>query len=250
MTEHLLHERDGAVLTLRLNRPDKKNALTGAMYTSMAEGLRAAATDDSIRAVMIAGGSDFTAGNDLADFAKAGSGGPRPGAAFEFLQAIRVFPKPVVAGVRGVAIGIGTTMLLHCDAVVTARDAKLQMPFARLGLVPEGGSSVLLARRVGQARASWWLLSGEAFSGATAAEAGLALESVDDGAVEATARRYADQLAALPPGAVAESKRLLREPLMPMLEAAMDAERVAFSARLQTPEAQAIFASFFAKKAG
>ncbi len=250
MTEHLLHERDGALLTLRLNRPDKKNALTGAMYLGMADGLRAAAADDSIRAVIIAGGSDFTAGNDLADFARAGDGGPRPGAAFEFLQVIRSFPKPLVAGVRGVAIGIGTTMLLHCDVVVTARDAKLQMPFVRLGLVPEGGSSVLLARRVGQARANWWLLSGEAFSGASAAEAGLALETVDDNAVDATARRYAEQLATLPPGAYAESKRLLREPQAVELEAVMDAERAAFSARLQTPEAQAIFAGFFARKAG
>jgi enoyl-CoA hydratase/carnithine racemase len=248
MTEHLLRERDGATLTLRLNRPEKKNALTPAMYDGLAQGLRDAAADDGVRVVLIAGGADFTAGNDLADFAKAGDGTTRPSSAFEFLRVIRTFEKPVVAAVRGVAIGIGTTMLLHCDAAVAARDAKFQMPFARLGLVPEGGSSLLLAQRVGQARANWWLLSGEAFSGAEAAEAGLALRAVDDAAVEAEAARLAAQLAALPPGALAETKRLLRGPQAATLEAVMDAERASFSARLKTPEAQAIFAAFFERK--
>ncbi len=248
MTEHLLRERDGAVLTLRMNRPEKKNALTPAMYDGLAAGLREAAGDDAVRVVLIAGGADFTAGNDLADFARAGDGTTRPASAFEFLRVIRTYEKPVVAAVRGVAVGIGTTMLLHCDAAVAVRDARLQMPFARLGLVPEGGSSLLLAQRVGQARANWWLLSGEAFSGAAAAEAGLVLHAVEDAAVEAEARRLAEALAALPPGALAESKRLLRAPQAAVLEAVMDAERESFSARLKTAEAQAIFAAFFERR--
>jgi enoyl-CoA hydratase/carnithine racemase len=139
MTEHLHKSFEGGVLTLRLTRPEKKNALTRAMYDGLAQGLHVAATHDETRVVIIAGGADFTAGNDLADFAAVEADKPRPGAAFDFLEQIRAFPKPVVAAVRGVAVGIGTTMLLHCDAVVVAKQARLQMPFSRLALVPEGG---------------------------------------------------------------------------------------------------------------
>ena len=156
---------EGGVLTLRLNRPEKKNALSREMYAALTDGLASAAADDAARAVLLAGGEDFTAGNDIADFAAdgaAGDGGPqRTGAALDFLEVLVGFPKPVVAAVRGVAIGIGTTLLLHCDASVAARNARLQMPFTRLGLVPEAGSSLLLAARIGQARASWMLMGGE-----------------------------------------------------------------------------------------
>ena len=248
MTEHLKKSFEGGVLTLRLDRPEKKNALTRGMYDAMAEGLAAAATHEETRVVILAGGADFTAGNDLSDFATVERGRERPGAAFGFLEQIRAFPKPVVAAVRGVAVGIGTTMLLHCDAVVVARQARLQMPFSRLALVPEGGSSLLLASRVGSALASWWLMSGEAFSGEEAARAGLALRAVEDGQVEAEAVAIAAQLAALPAGALAETKRLLREPLREELDAVMAAERESFSRQLLTPEAQAVFAAFLARK--
>jgi len=150
--------------------------------------------------------------------------------------------------VRGVAVGIGTTMLLHCDAVVVAKQARLQMPFARLALVPEGGSSLLLAQRVGTALANWWLMSGEAFSGEEAMRAGLALRAVEDAQVEAEAVTIAAQLAGLPPGALAETKRLLRAPMREALEAVMAEERVAFSQQLRSPEAQAVFAAFLARK--
>lgn len=246
----ILSHTEGGVCTLTLNRLQRKNSLTAAMYAALADALEHARDDAAVRVVVLQGHETvFSAGNDIGDFL-ATPPTSQDAPVFRFLRAISTFAKPLVASVCGPAVGIGTTMLLHCDVVVTARDAKLQMPFVRLGLVPEGGSSVLLARRVGQARANWWLLSGEAFSGASAAEAGLALETVDDDAVDATARRYAEQLATLPPGAYAESKRLLREPQAVELEAVMDAERAAFSARLQTPEAQAIFAGFFARKAG
>jgi enoyl-CoA hydratase/carnithine racemase len=197
---------EGGVLTLRLNRPEKKNALSREMYAALTDGLASAAADDAARAVLLAGGEDFTAGNDIADFAAdgaAGGGGPlRTSAALDFLEVLIRFPKPVVAAVRGVAIGIGTTMLLHCDAAVAARTARLQMPFTRLGLVPEAGSSVALAARIGQARAQWMLLSGDAVDGERRRREGLVTRAVDDAEVEGRAAAMAGQLAALPPGAV------------------------------------------------
>jgi enoyl-CoA hydratase/carnithine racemase len=244
---------EGGVLALRLNRPEKKNALSREMYAALTDGLASAAADDAARAVLLAGGEDFTAGNDIADFAAdgaaGGGGGPlRTSAALDFLEALVRFPKPVVAGVRGVAIGIGTTLLLHCDASVASRTARLQMPFTRLGLVPEAGSSLLLAARIGQARASWMLLSGDAVDGETAVREGLVTRAVEDDEVEAAAAAMATQLAALPPGAVAETKRLLRAPHAAALAEAMERERAAISERLRSAEARAIFAAFLNRK--
>ena len=245
---------EGGVLTLRLHRPEKKNALSREMYGGLSEGLRSAAGEDAVRAVLLAGGDDFTAGNDIADFAAdaadgGGGNGPlRTGAALDFLDVLIRFPKPVVAAVRGVAIGIGTTLLLHCDAAVVACTARLQMPFTRLGIVPEAGSSLVLAMRVGQARASWMLLSGDAVDGETAARDGLVTRAVEDAEVEETAAVMAGQLAALPPGAVAETKRLLREPFAAALKDAMERERTAISERLRSAEARAIFDAFLNRK--
>jgi enoyl-CoA hydratase/carnithine racemase len=248
MSDHVLIERADAVLTIRLNRPEKKNALTRAMYNAMAEGLRQAAADDAVRVVMLAGGADFTAGNDIADFAAAGQRtADDPGAAFAFLETIVAFEKPVVAAVRGNAVGIGTTVLLHCDVVVVSETARLMMPFTKLALVPEAGSSLLLPARVGAARANWWLLAGAGFGGKEAAEAGLALAAVPDDQVEAAAAQRAAALAALAPGAVQESKRLIRAPHAAAVKAAMEAERVSFSDRLRSAEAQAAFAAFLRK---
>ncbi|MBS7810109.1 enoyl-CoA hydratase-related protein [Roseococcus pinisoli] len=248
MSEHVLIERDGTVLTIRLNRPDKKNALTREMYNAMGEALSQAAGDDGVHAVILAGGQDFTAGNDLKDFASVGDRpAGEPGSAFNFLENIVAFPKPVIAAVRGYAVGIGTTMLLHCDVVVASETARLQMPFTRLGLVPEAGSSLLLAGRVGVAKANWWLLSGAQISGAEAAASGLASRAVPDNEVDPAALEMAKTLAALPPGAMAETKRLVRAPQAAALAEVMAAERVAFGERLRTEEAQAIFASFLKK---
>ena len=250
MTEHVLIERDGAILTIRLNRPEKKNALTRAMYQAMGAGLRQAAAEEAVHVVVLAGGADFTAGNDIGDFAQAGARDPKdPGAAFDFLEAIIGFEKPVVAAVRGNAVGIGTTMLLHCDVVITSETARLMMPFTRLALCPEAGSSLLMPARVGPARAHWWLLASAGFSGAEAAQAGLATRAVPDAEVEASAAQMAATLAALPPGSVQESKRLIRAPHAEALRQAMAAERVSFGERLRSPEAQAAFAGFL-KKAG
>jgi enoyl-CoA hydratase/carnithine racemase len=250
MTEHVTTAQDGAVLTIRMNRPEKKNALTRAMYSAMAAALRGAAGDDAVRIVMLAGGEDFTAGNDIADFAAVGERrSDDPGAAFDFLEAMVAFPKPVVAAVRGNAVGIGTTMLLHCDVAVVAENARLMMPFTKLALVPEAGSSLLLPARVGPARAAWWLLSGAAFPGSEAAAAGLATRAVPDNEVEPAARQMAEQLAALAPGALIESKRLIRAPHAAAVKAAMEAERDSFRERLRSAEAQAAFAAFLSRKA-
>jgi len=240
------------VLALRLNRPEKKNALSREMYGALSDGLRSAAEDVAVRAVLLAGGEDFTAGNDIADFAADGgtSEGPlRTSAALDFLEILVRYPKPVVAAVRGVAIGIGATLLLHCDASVAARTARLQMPFTRLGIVPEAGSSLLLAMRIGQARAQWMLMSGDAVDGETAAREGLVTRAVEDAEVEDTAAAMAAQLAALPPGALADTKRLLRAPHAEALAEAMDRERAAISERLRSAEARAIFAAFLNRKA-
>jgi enoyl-CoA hydratase/carnithine racemase len=252
MSEHVRSALKDGVLTLRLDRPEKKNALTGAMYGALSAGLRRAAEEDAVRVVLLAGGTDFTAGNDINDFAgdTAGERAPRTSAAFDFLELLATTPKPVVAAVRGFAIGIGTTMLLHCDASVAAQDARLQMPFTRLGIVPEAGSSLALADFVGRARASWLLLSGEAMDGAAAEAAGLVTRAVPDDEVEPTAAAMALSLAAVPPGALAETKRLVREPHRAALAEAMQRERAAFAARLKTAEAQAIFAAFLAKSKG
>ncbi|HYI85180.1 MAG TPA: enoyl-CoA hydratase-related protein [Acetobacteraceae bacterium] len=244
---------EGGVVTLRLNRPEKKNALTREMYAALSDGLRSAAEDEATRVLLLAGGEDFTAGNDIADFAAdaaAGSGGGqlRTSAALDFLEAVTTFPKPIVAAVRGVAIGIGTTLLLHCEAAIASRTARLQMPFTRLGIVPEAGSSLLLAARVGQARATWLLMSGDAVDGETAAREGLVTRAVDDAEVEETANAMAAQLAALPPGAVADTKRLLRAPYAQSLAEAMERERAAISERLRSAEARAMFDAFLNRK--
>jgi len=239
-------ETSGTVRVLRLDRPEKKNALTQAMYAALSAGLAAAEADPAVRAVVLAGGADFTAGNDLADFA--GTRGDGPSEAFRFLQALRRFGKPLLAAVRGHAVGIGTTLLLHCDATVAAQDARLLMPFTKLGLVPEGGSSLLLARRVGAARARWWLMAAAPIGGQEAAAAGLVTQAVPDGEVEATAMAMAEALAALPPEALRETKRLLRAPDEAALDAAMDAEFTAFAERLRSEEAQAVFRAFLSRK--
>jgi enoyl-CoA hydratase/carnithine racemase len=254
MTEHVRTSQDGAVAVIRLARPEKKNALTRAMYEGMAHAIATAEADAATHVILLAGGADFTAGNDIADFAAdaaAGSGdGPlRTSAALDFLEALVRFPKPVVAAVRGVAIGIGTTLLLHCDASVASRTARLQMPFTRLGLVPEAGSSLLLAARIGQARATWMLMGGDAVDGDTAARDGLVTRAAEDAEVENTAAAMAAQLAALPPGAVADTKRLLRAPHASALAEAMERERAAISERLRSAEARALFEAFLNRKA-
>lgn len=236
--QEVLIERDEGLLTLRLNRPDKLNALTGAMYLRLAEVLQAAAEDARVRAVLLAGSdSCFTSGNDLADFLAAPPSGP-DSPVRRFMRALAAFPKPLVAAVNGPAVGIGSTLLLHCDLVYVGRHASLRMPFVALGLCPEFGASLLLPQRIGRVRAAELLLLGEALSGERAAEWGLANAALEDGAaVFEHARGQALRFAALAPQAVATSKRLLKAPQAAALEAVIEAECVLFAERLRSPEA-------------
>ncbi|MEO9334406.1 enoyl-CoA hydratase [Ectopseudomonas guguanensis] len=249
MSEYLHIERDGGLLTLRMHRPDKKNALTRAMYAGMAEVLDQAAADPSVRVVLLTGGEQcFTSGNDVADFIQAPPTGLNS-EVFQFMRALFEFPKPVVAAVAGPAVGIGTTLLLHCDLVYVARDAQLKMPFVNLGLCPEYGSSLILPRLLGHARAAELLLLGEAFSGQQAAEWGIANQALDDGAATlAKAREMALRFLELASSAVADSKRLMRAPDREQLRKVIEEEGALFGQRLRSPEAVEALTAFMQRR--
>lgn len=248
MTQAIVVEREGAVLTLRLNRPDKKNALTREMYSHLAHALEQADADDSVHVVLICGSAEcFTSGNDIADFLQqppADMDSP----VFRFMRSLLECRKPVVAAVAGAAVGIGTTLLLHCDLVYVSGDARLRMPFVNLGLSPEFGSSLLLPQLLGQARAAELLLLGEGFSGEQAATWGLANAALPGGvAVLEKARDAAQRLAALAPAAVQDSKRLMKTPGREQLRQVIEDESWLFIQRLNSPEAQAALSGFISK---
>jgi len=236
------------VATIEIARPEKKNALTLAMYEAMAEALRAAQADAAVRAVLICGQPGiFTSGNDLEDFVQRPPQG-QDSPVLRFMEALLDCDKPVVAAVTGAAIGIGMTMLLHCDFVYVSDEARLAMPFVGLGLVPEFGASLLVPQRLGTARAAEKLLLGDPFTGSEAAELGLATAVLPAGEVVNQARRVAERFNQLPPQAVRETKRLMRAPQRESLRAAMAAEAEQFAARLRSPEAQEAIQAFFQKR--
>ncbi len=241
------------VATIEIARPEKKNALTTAMYQAMADALRAANADGAVRAVLITGQPGiFTSGNDLEDFMQRppGQGGSNVGDSpvFQFMQALIDCEKPVVAAVTGAAIGVGTTMLLHCDLVYISDEARLVMPFTSLGLVPEFASSLLLPQIVGRVRAAEKLLLGDPFTGADAVECGLANAVLPAGEVLNHARRVAERFNGLPPGAVRNAKRLLRAPQREAVLQTIRAEGAVFAQALQSPEAKEAFQAFFQKR--
>ena len=241
VVEEIAVTSQNGVGCIRIDRPSKKNALTTGMYGAMADALASFADDDAIRAVIIRGGADFTAGNDLQDFMTASMSG----ISFEdlpvlrFLGALRDFQKPVVAAVRGNAVGIGTTLLLHCDVIVASPTARFRLPFAQLGLVPEAASSYLLPLTVGRTRASWLLLAGEFFSSDEALAMGLITKIAGDDEVDGVADELAAKLAAMPPIALRETKRLMREPTSDQVQRQMDAETALFTQRLGSDEFRA-----------
>ncbi|MBT2337980.1 MULTISPECIES: enoyl-CoA hydratase [Pseudomonas] len=245
MTHTLLHDRERGLLTLRLNRPDKKNALTRAMYSQLAQALATADADPQIRAVLLTGSIDcFTAGNDILDFLEQPPN-DLDNPVFQFMLKLLECRKPVIAAVAGPAVGIGTTMLLHCDLVYVSRDARLRMPFVNLGLCPEFGSSLILPRLLGQARAAQLLLLGEGFSGEQAAAWGLASEALESGeAALAKAREVALRFESLPPEAMRVSKQLMKAPDREALRRAIEEEGALFIQRLRSPEAMAALLGF------
>ena len=247
--DEIVASADAGIGTIRIERPAKKNALTTGMYAAMTAALQAFEHDDSVRAVVIAGGTDFTAGNDLVDFTRVSASGDRSAldAIVEFLTRLCDFPKPLVAAVRGNAVGIGTTMLLHADAVVAATSARFALPFVQLGLVPEAGSSLLLPLIAGRMRANWLLLAGEFFGADEAFAAGMVTTVVADDRVEETAGAMAAQLASLPPVALRETKRLLRETIAKDVRGQMDAEFAAFADRLVSDEFRTAVAGALAR---
>lgn len=246
MSEILTAQADG-ILTITFNRPDKKNALTSAMYAVLADALEAAETDNAVRVILFAGnGGAFTAGNDLQDFLNnppQGEGSP----VFRFLRAISTASKPMVAAVSGVAVGVGSTMLLHCDLVYAGESAKFSFPFVNLALVPEAASSLLLPNLIGHQRAAELLLLGEPFTPATAKEYGIVNAVFADDRLLAEATAVARKLAAKPPSAMKLSKQLMRAPKGD-IAGQMAAEGVHFRAQLQSAEAREAMTAFFEKR--
>jgi enoyl-CoA hydratase/carnithine racemase len=236
------------VAVIEIARPEKKNALTQAMYTAMSEAIAAADADAAIRALLITGQPGiFTSGNDLEDFMmRPPQGEDSP--VFQFMKALADCGKPVVAAVTGAAIGIGTTMLLHCDLVYVSDEARLAMPFVSLGLVPEYASSLLFPQRVGHVKAVEHLLLGDPFTGEMAVEMGIANAVLPAGEVVNHARRMAERFNALPPGAVRESKALMRRGQKALVQETIAVEGEIFGKRLRSPEAMEAFQAFFQKR--
>ncbi|MCE2658573.1 MAG: enoyl-CoA hydratase [Rubrivivax sp.] len=240
------------VATIEIARPEKKNALTMAMYTAMSEALDAAREDKAVRAVLITGQPGiFTSGNDIEDFMQRppGQGSESMDSpVFRFMQSLLACDKPVVAAVTGAAIGIGTTMLLHCDFVYVSDEARLAMPFVSLGLVPEFASSLLVPQLMGHRRAAEKLLLGDPFSAEQAVECGIANAVLPASEVLPYARRMAERFNALPPGAVREAKQLMRAPQREQMLQVIRAEGEKFGKRLRSPEAMEAFQAFFQKR--
>ena len=238
------------MLTLTLDRADKKNAITQAMYSAMAEATERARTDEAVRVLLLrAEGDNFSAGNDIGDFIALGSQGAGPGemAVFRFLKALADLDKPAVAAVKGRAVGIGLTMLLHCDLVVAAEDALLSVPFVNLALAPEAASSLLLPAAIGHQRAFELFALGEPLDGRTALAWGLANRAVPADQVEATAADLAAKVAARAPNSIRKTKRLMRD--AEGLWALMQREGEAFGSQMRSPEAMEAFTAFTQKRA-
>jgi enoyl-CoA hydratase/carnithine racemase len=248
MEIEIRHELEGSARVLVFNRPTKKNALTVAMYAVLAEQLADAASQPVVRAVVLTGAGDaFTAGNDIHDFiATPPTGDDSP--VLRFLGELVRFPKPILAAVNGAAIGVGTTMLLHCDLVLASETARFQMPFTKLGLVPEGGSSFLLPRLAGLQKASELLIWGEPFDAAAAERAGIVNEVVAPDELMSRALARVESLRELPPETVRATKALLRDSLREPLGKAMRREAETFRARLSSSEALEAFTAFFEKR--
>ena len=251
MTGHVTVTDEASVRVIALRRLEKKNAITQDMYRDLSAAIEDAQTNPQVRCLVLSGGPGaFTAGNDLEDFLKDGTsnaGTPRASNAIKFLYALAHNTKPLVAAVDGIAIGIGTTMLFHCDYVLASRGATFSTPFIHLGLVPEGASSLLAPRMMGHQRAFAMLVMGRALKAEDAQAAGFVNTVVASEALDAEALKVAREIAALPAEAVAISRRLLKLP-PEELTRRIDEESHLFSERMRSAEAIAAFKAFFARK--
>jgi len=250
MSEHVLVERKGDVLAITLARPDRRNAITVAMYAALADAFESAAGDDSVRLITLRGqGQDFTAGNDLGDFM---AELPRDGSDIPVWRLLRALAKnqvPVVAAVHGNAVGIGTTMLFHCDFVIAEVGTRFLMPFVDLGLVPEAASSLILPRLAGRRRAARYLLLGEPFGPEEALDFGLVSHLAPAGQLDAIVDRVVDALRAKPAEALRLTQRLLRRGNSDELLERMELENGHFSERLTSTEVRDAISAFFAARA-
>lgn len=251
MSRHIAVSRADGVQTLRFDRPDKKNAITAEMYRALADGLAAGDADAEVGCHLFLGHPGaFSAGNDMEDFLKFAQGGELGSAVMDFLRALARSQKPMVAAVDGLAIGVGTTMLMHCDYVLATDRSVIRTPFVDLGLVPEAASSLLAPRIMGHQRAFELLVMGAPFSAERAREAGLVNAVVSHHVLEAAGRNAAVAIAAKPREAVAISRRLMRGASVDEVVARIDEEGLAFRDRLRSKEAAAAFMAFMAKRAG
>jgi len=247
-TPHIVSSHAAGVETITIQRNEKKNAITLEMYEGLVSALRKASADEDVVAVVIQGsGGMFTAGNDLGDFANAPPTG-QDSPVYLFLDTLFRFPKPLIARVEGYAVGIGTTLLIHCDLVYASPDAIFQLPFVNLALVPEAGSSYLLPRAMGLQRASELLLLGERFDAAKAQSIGLVNEVLEGDAMEQRLNAVLDRFRALPPESVRLSKGLIRRGYDATLRETMEVEAELFVERLQSPEVAEAIAAFFERR--
>jgi enoyl-CoA hydratase/carnithine racemase len=244
----IVTERSNGILRVQFNRPEKKNAMTGGMYTRLADIFNEANEDEeTLVALWHSAGDAFSAGNDVGDFLK-NPPGPGESPQARLMDAFVRFEKPIVVAVQGAAIGGGTTMLTHCDFVYAGESAKFQLPFINLALVPEFGSSYSLPARIGYLRAADLFLLGEPFTAARAAELGLVTRVVPDRDLLATATATAQKLAGKPGGALQASKRLIKQGFVDQVKAAIRVENQAFSERVRSAEAKEALAAFLEKR--
>lgn len=245
---HIIIERRGAVQTIRMNRPDKKNAITRAMYAAMADALRSGDADPEIRVHVFFGvPGAFSAGNDLADFMAIATGGEGGGEVWEFLLALAQSEKPLLSGVDGIAVGIGTTLNLHCDLTFATPRTVFKTPFVDLGLVPEAGSSLLVPAILGRQQAFAMLALGEGLSAERAKAAGLIYDVVPEDTLEAAVLTAAEAVAAKPPQALKIARDLMRAPREAVV-ARIREEGEHFSERLKSDEARQAFMAFMSRK--
>jgi enoyl-CoA hydratase/carnithine racemase len=250
-TADILVHTEAGVRTITFNRVEKKNSIPQAMYAALAEALASAATDDAVRVVVFQGHATiFSAGNDIGDFLSRqdGQGLPQESPTFRFLHAIASFPKPILAAVAGPAVGIGTTLLLHCDLVYAGDNAAFSMPFVNLGLCPEAASSLLLPQMLGYHRAAEALLLGEPFMAEAALEVGLVNRVLPPTEVNGYAQAQAKKLAAKPLSALVETKRLMKSGQQGAVKAQMAEEGASFGRMLTAPAAKEAFTAFMEKR--